>query len=257
MTSKTPAAILAMLMLAGTAGVAAAQTATPDAATAAQDAAQSAQDAAAAASDATAAAAEGATEAATAAADAATEAASNAQAAAQDAATAATAAPAVVPADGEPQPGQYYVKQSFDDWTLRCIKTQDNNDPCELYQLLKDGSGTSVAEFTLVPVRGGGEVVGGATVVTPLETDLLRGLGFQVDRAEPRAYPFAVCMPVGCVARLGLAQAEIDSMKRGNTATVSVLPFGQNPETGVVPLTVSLKGFTAGLTELEKVMPAQ
>lgn len=246
MTSKTPAAILAMLMLAGTAGVAAAQTATPDAATAAQDAAQSAQDAAAAASDATAAAAEGATEAA-----------SNAQAAAQDAATAATAAPAVVPADGEPQPGQYYVKQSFDDWTLRCIKTQDNNDPCELYQLLKDGSGTSVAEFTLVPVRGGGEVVGGATVVTPLETDLLRGLGFQVDRAEPRAYPFAVCMPVGCVARLGLGQAEIDSMKRGNTATVSVLPFGQNPETGVVPLTVSLKGFTAGLTELEKVMPAQ
>lgn len=260
MTSRTPAAVLAMLMLAGTAGIAAAQTATPDAAaeaaTAAQDAAQAAQDAASAASDATAAAAEGASGTAAAAADAAAEAASNAQAAAQQA-TAATPAPAAAApaaATGEPQPGQYYTKQSFDDWTMRCIKTDTETDPCELYQLLKDGAGTSVAEFTLIPLTGG-QVAAGATVVTPLETDLTRGLGIQIDKAQAKLYPFAFCAPVGCVARVGLPQVEIDSMKRGSVGVVSVLPYGQNPDTGTVQLTLSLKGFTAALTELQKMQP--
>ena len=135
---------------------------------------------------------------------------------------AAETAPA---ANAEPQVGQYYVKETHQDWTTRCLKAEQGKDPCELYQLLKDGDGNSVAEMTMIPLRNS-EVAAGATLVAPLETDLVQGLGFGVGTAEPRGYPFNFCAPVGCVSRMGFTQAELDGMKRGANATVTLLPFG-------------------------------
>lgn len=150
----------------------------------------------------------------------------------------------------EPQPGQYYVKESHQDWTIRCIKNPNGNDPCELYQLLKDGSGNSVAEMTLIPLSGG-EVAAGATLVAPLETDLVKGLGFAVDGAQARGYPFSFCAPVGCVSRMGFTTAELAALKRGNKASVTLMPFGGDPK-NPVNLALSLSGFTAGFDALSK-----
>ncbi len=50
--------------------------------------------------------------------------------------------------------GQTYVRDNYQDWQLRCIKTTDGNDPCQLYQLLVDGDGNSVAEINLFLVHG-------------------------------------------------------------------------------------------------------
>lgn len=172
-----------------------------------------------------------------------------------NAAPAATEAPAATDApagqaaaDAEPQVGQYYVKATNNAWTTRCLKAEQGKDPCELYQLLKDGEGNSVAEMTLIPLRNS-DVAAGATLVAPLETDLIQGLGFAVGSAEPQGYPFNFCAPVGCVARMGFTQAELDAMKRGNEATLSLLPFGGDRE-NPVRLTVSLAGFTAGIEAL-------
>jgi invasion protein IalB len=158
----------------------------------------------------------------------------------------AAAAPAA--ASGEPQPGSYYVKTTHQDWTLRCIKTDQANDPCELYQLMKDGSGNSVAEITMIPLRNG-QVAAGATLVAPLETDLIEGLGFAIDSAKPRAYPFGFCAPVGCVSRMGFSEAELASLKKGGKGTVTLLPFGGDPKNPVT-LNLSLSGFTAAFDEL-------
>lgn len=167
-----------------------------------------------------------------------------------DAEAAAEDAPAADATPAEPPVGAYYPRATHGDWSLRCIKTADGADPCELYQLMKDGEGNSVAEITLIPLDNGGEAKAGATIVTPLETDLTQGIRLQIDSGQAKAYPFNFCAPVGCVSRVGLTDAEINSLKRGNTGSVSLLPYGAGADQ-VVSLPLSLTGFTAGYTELE------
>lgn len=262
----SPALLAAIFTIAGPAGFAVAQ---DSAAPAAEPAAPVAQAEEAAKNAATAAqkAADAVTEAAQEAGKSAeaTKSATNG-AAATDAKPAAPAtpqaqadAPATAPAaatapaeDGEPQPGTYYAKETFGDWTLRCIKTPDGNDPCELYQLMKDDQGTAVAEATLIPLLGGGKAVAGATLVAPLETDLLHGIAMQVDSGKKRGYPFNFCAQVGCVSRMGFTAEELGQLKRGNKATVSLLPYGA-AESEMFNLNLSLTGFTAGFDALTKI----
>ena len=160
-------------------------------------------------------------------------------------APAAAAAPA---APAEPQIGQPYAKETHGDWTLRCMKTETGADPCELYQLLKDAENSPVAEASVIPMSGG-KVEAVVTFVAPLETDLSVGLGLQVDAAHEARYPFMLCARVGCISRIGLEPAQLDPLKRGKTATVTVLPFGA-PKEEMVKLPLSLSGFTAGMTAL-------
>jgi invasion protein IalB len=140
--------------------------------------------------------------------------------------------------------GTSYSKAMFELWDQRCIRTADGNDPCQLYQLLKDGEGNNVAEINLFDLPPGGQAAAGATVVAPLETLLTAGLRIGVDAGEPKIYPFTFCTRAGCVARIGFTAAEVDAMKKGNKAIVTIVPAAA-PDKSVV-LDVSLKGFTAG-----------
>ena len=153
----------------------------------------------------------------------------------------------------EAQVGGYFVESVNGEWTLRCLKAPEGPDPCELYQLMQDDKGNPVAEISLIPLAG--EAVAGATIVAPLETDLVAGLGLKVDAGKQMAYPFGFCAPIGCVARVGFSQAEVDAMKRGNKATVSLLPYGAEPS-AKVDLDLSLTGFTAGYDALKAKGPA-
>lgn len=144
-----------------------------------------------------------------------------------------------------PQTGDTYTLSEHGDWRIRCVKMQEGQrDPCQLYQLLRDAQGNSVAEVNLFGVEGAGEIVAGANVVTPLETLLTEQLTLRVDSAAPRRYPFTFCASIGCVSRLGLTNADIAGFKRGNVATISIVPLGAPDQR--VNLTMSLTGFTAG-----------
>lgn len=177
----------------------------------------------------------------------------------------AAAAPAAPAAEGEAaapagaapqdQVGSYYTKSTHSDWQLRCLRTPDGKDPCELYQLLRDERDTPVAEVSVVPFTGD-DAAAVMNFVAPLETDLQAGIGLQIDSGKTSRYPFIVCAPIGCVSRLGMTQAELDTLKRGSKATVSLLPFGTRDEKDLVSLDVSLSGFTAGFTELQSTVPA-
>ena len=145
------------------------------------------------------------------------------------------------PADGV---GSTYVKETFDSWELRCVKSGREADPCQLYQLLKDGSGNSVAEIGMFTLPEGGEAVAGATIIAPLETLLTAGLRLGVDDAQPKVYPFTFCSQVGCVARVGFTAEEVEGFKKGGKATLTIVPAAAPDKT--VALEVSLKGFTAG-----------
>lgn len=159
------------------------------------------------------------------------------------------AAPAVdmgepVTADAGPQVGQTYDKTTFDDWSLRCLKTEDGNDPCQLYQLLKDADGNAVAEISVRTLPAGTDAVAGATIVAPLETLLTQPLVLTVDGGEARRYPFRFCNRAGCVAQIGFTADEIAQFKRGAAGKLTLVPAA-DPEVKV-DLVISLRGFTAG-----------
>lgn len=145
----------------------------------------------------------------------------------------------------EVQVGDTYVASDFTDWQMRCIRAPEGQeDPCQLYQLLRDGEGNAVAEITLTNVDGGGEVVAAATIITPLETALQQGLKLRVDSGREKVYPFQWCSAIGCFARLGMTADEVNGFKRGNSASVTIVPIAAPDEQ--VALGVSLSGFTAG-----------
>lgn len=143
--------------------------------------------------------------------------------------------------------GSTYTAATFDSWEQRCVKTESGVDPCQLYQLLKDKDGNSVAEISLfnLPAGSEGPAVAGATIIVPLETLLTSGVVLKVDAGKSKTYPFSFCANLGCVARVGFLQEEIDNMKKGAKATLTIVPFVAQDQK--VDLDVSLKGFTAGM----------
>ena len=151
---------------------------------------------------------------------------------------------------GAPDTGvsQPYVKDTFGDWELRCVQAQGNREICQLYQLLRDSEGTSVAEFNLFPLPEGQQAVAGANIVTPLETLLTANLRLAVDGGQSKVYPYSFCSQVGCFSRIGLTAAEVDSFRKGAAAMVTIVPAAAPNET--VQLSLSLSGFTAGFNAL-------
>ena len=154
------------------------------------------------------------------------------------------------PQDG---PGSMYVKESFGDWQMRCIRVAEGAEPCDLYQLLKDKDGVAVAEMSIMPLPPGGQAMAGSTIVTPLETLLPNGVALNVDGGQNKRYPFTFCAAMGCVARVGFTADEVANLKKGAKATLTVVPVAAPNET--VDLGISLNGFTAGYDAVAAVAP--
>nr|WP_284326214.1 invasion associated locus B family protein [Cypionkella aquatica] len=149
--------------------------------------------------------------------------------------------------------GQIYQLATFDDWSQRCTKMKDGSDPCELYQLLKDGEGTNVAEISMFALPAGGKAAAGATIIAPLETLLTANLVVGIDAAKPKVYPFTFCAQLGCVARIGFTADEVAQFKKGTKATITIVPAAAPDQK--VELAVTLKGFTAGYDAVAATMP--
>jgi invasion protein IalB len=173
-------------------------------------------------------------------------------------ATEAPAAEAAAPAQPAPDgPGTTYVAETFEDWQLQCVRTPEGDDPCQIYQLLKDEQGNNVADISIFALDPNQKVAAGATIMTPLETLLTHGVLIKVDAGESKAYPFTFCTGGGCVSRLALRPEEVTAFKRGNKAVMTIVPVAAPDQK--VNLDISLKGFTAAYDAVSKVnaAPAQ
>ena len=146
--------------------------------------------------------------------------------------------------------GTPYVREEHGDWQMRCIRAPEGSeDPCQLYQLLRDETDNAVAEISMFSLPDGGQAAAGATIITPLETLLTEQLTITVDGGAAKRYPFTWCSAIGCFARVGFTAAEVNQFKRGNVAAISIVPVAA-PDQKVV-LDVSLTGFTAGLAAVD------
>ncbi len=144
-----------------------------------------------------------------------------------------------------PQP---YVKATYGDWELQCLATADGGELCQMLQLLTDGAGGNVAEANVFRLAEGGQAVAGGTFIVPLETLLTEKLTLTIDGENPKRYDFAFCNPVGCIARVGFTQDDIDRMKAGAVAQVAIVP-ALAPDQRVV-VDMSLTGFTAAYDQV-------
>lgn len=146
--------------------------------------------------------------------------------------------------------GEAYLAATHGDWEMRCIRMPDGSDPCQLYQLLQDGDGNSVAEVSIFGLPSGGEAVAGATIITPLETLLTQQITMRVDGGQAKRYPFTWCSVIGCIARIGFTASEVEAFRRGLVAQVSIVPVAAPDQT--VTLDISLVGFTAGFAAVNE-----
>ena len=144
---------------------------------------------------------------------------------------------------GTDQPA-VYVKEKFGDWNLRCFRNADGEDPCQLYQLLRESGGNPVAEFSIFRIENQAPAVAGATAIVPLITLLTEELKISVDGGTAKSYPYRVCTEAGCVAQIGLTAQDIAAFKKGKKAQMVLVP-AQAPDQ-IVKIDVSLSGFTAG-----------
>ena len=147
-------------------------------------------------------------------------------------------------ADASDGLGKPYTKEVNGAWELRCLKTETpEQDPCQMYQLMDDGQGAPVAEFSLFRLPGEGKAKAGATVIVPLETALPNQLTVQIDGGQAKRYPYAFCNQLGCYSRIGLTQEDVAAFKRGREAVLTIIPALAPDQQ--VKLTMSLEGFTA------------
>lgn len=158
-------------------------------------------------------------------------------------------APAAEQAPAADAPGSIYIKETYDDWAERCMRGAEGQpDLCQLYQLLKDEQGNAVAEIGMFPLPKGEKALAGASITAPLETLLTENIVISVDGGKPKVYPFSWCDRASCVARVGFTAEEVATMKKGNKATMTIVPVAA-PDQKVV-LNISLKGFTKGFEAL-------
>ena len=166
---------------------------------------------------------------------------------AQEAQTDGLSTGTAVTEEGE-QIGSPYVADTFGDWEKRCVRAENGNDPCQMYQLIKDGNGGSVAEITVFPIPGEGDLPAGATIITPLETLLTEAVTLSVDGGQARRYPFTFCTSQGCVSRIGLTEEDLTAFRAGNSIEVRIVPAAAPDQE--VRVGVSLSGFTAAFDSL-------
>ena len=147
-----------------------------------------------------------------------------------------------------PRVGEQFVKETSGDWEVSCIKAAEGDDPCAIVQVLKGQQGEPIAEVSIGKLPEGGAAVAWANVIVPLETLLQAQLALSIDGAPRKLYNYHHCVPVGCVAQLGLSQGDIDAMKAGSTAIFSLVP-ARFPDQ-ILDMDMSLSGFTSGFDGL-------
>ncbi len=147
-----------------------------------------------------------------------------------------------------PRIGEQYVREQVGDWNISCIKTQEEEDPCAMVQILNNQQGDPIAEVSLGKLPEGGAAVAWANVVVPLETLLQAQLAVSIDGAPRKLYNYHHCVSVGCIAQLGFTQGDIDAMKAGSKAVLSLVP-ARLPDQ-VLNMDMSLSGFTSAFDGL-------
>ena len=74
-----------------------------------------------------------------------------------------------------------FTREVIGDWALECATTGPEPRPCRMHQVLKDQTGSAVAEVTMYRLPEGAPAAAGATFIVPLQTLLPQQLTLALD----------------------------------------------------------------------------
>ncbi len=146
--------------------------------------------------------------------------------------------------------GSEIIKSEHGDWKIICFVVPEGQDEqCRMYQLLTDDNDQPVAEFSIVALDDAAKAEAGVNFISPLGTLLTAQASMRVDAGQTKRYPYSWCEAQGCITRFGLTKAELDGLRKGNKAVMTILAAAapKNP----IELDLSLTGFTAGWNALK------
>ena len=147
-----------------------------------------------------------------------------------------------------PNIGQPYIAERIGDWNIRCIRSENGQDPCELFQLLVNNEGNPLSEIMVFPLPQGQVAIAGATIIVPLKTLLTARMTIGFDTETTKSYPYSFCTEIGCIARIGLTEGDIALMKAGNKSVITIRHMDAPDK--ALNLNLSLSGFTAGFNKI-------
>jgi invasion protein IalB len=134
---------------------------------------------------------------------------------------------------------QGVVKNTFEDWELRCeTPAGAQAEQCAIVQNVAAEDRPSVSLVVIV-LKTADQKSRLLRVVAPLGVLLPAGLGLKVDETDIGRAGFVRCLTTGCVAEVVMEDGLVNQLKGGRTATFIVF---QTPEEGI-GIPVSLKGF--------------
>ena len=142
----------------------------------------------------------------------------------------------------EPQKTEPYIKERFENWSLKCIKTVNSIERCEANQIIFNQKQQPVAEISIIKLPKGQVAAAAATIIVPLETILSEGLVLAIQELEPKKYQFKFCNSLGCYSQIGLTDDEVEALKRKEKASIFLKHISSGDQQIVIPM--SLDGFS-------------
>ena len=142
----------------------------------------------------------------------------------------------------EPQKTEPYIKERFENWSLKYIKTMNSIERCEANQIIFNQKQQPVEEISIIKLPKGQVAAAAATIIVPLETILSEGLVLAIQELEPKKYQFKFCNSLGCYSQIGLTDDEVEALKRKEKASIFLKHISSGDQQIVIPM--SLDGFT-------------
>lgn len=147
------------------------------------------------------------------------------------------------------------LTETYQDWVVRCVTPTDENGEaggpriCEMTQELRyTDSGQLILTLSFRTTSSSPEEAN-LTIVGPFGLELSEGLRVSVAGERLFTMEFQTCLPRGCFTTLDLDSDQVDVMKTGDQALIEVTTTDQE----ILPITISLAGFTAGWNRLNSI----
>jgi invasion protein IalB len=149
---------------------------------------------------------------------------------------------------GEAQPGLEMTERKFQDWTLRCGRSQQGPEVCEVQQQTIDNEGRTVMAVAVGTLPGTSDL--GLLIILPLRILLPSGVALAIDGGSEIPLQVDWCEQHGCRIEMLIGSDLLNRLKAGHEAKVffeALDPEGQRRSLGYP---ISLLGLTAALNEL-------
>jgi len=159
-----------------------------------------------------------------------------------------TAPPPSRPTSAGAGTGGALTRTQHGSWDVACDAGGAN---CAMAQIGNDSTGTPVLEMVIrklkAPLEVGDRTASAVLdVITPLGVVLTEGLSIAIDDSAKESAPFQICTEQGCLVREPVDDDLIKRLKKGGSASISVIAANQ----GEVKAKLSLSGFTKAYDSL-------